>query len=65
VGARALEALRALWESPAFTREQAAELRAGLRFGRAAVDRLLASHGDAALGPRGTRRYFAVVFRSP
>jgi hypothetical protein len=68
LAARALEgdraaarALRAIWESPAYTAEQAAELRSGLRFGKAVLDRLLAERGDGALGRRGAARYRRVV----
>ncbi len=57
----AAHALRTIWDSPAFSSEQAAELRAGLRFGRGVITRLLADRGDEALGRHGAARYRRVV----
>lgn len=59
--ARAAEALRTIWESPCYTAEQAAELRAGLRFSKGAVDRLVATHGVGVFGVLGLTRYRRVV----
>lgn len=57
----AARAIRTIWDTPAFSSEQAAELRAGLRFGRGVVTRLLAERGEEALGRNGAARYRKVV----
>jgi hypothetical protein len=61
----ALGALRRIWEAPAYTRAQVEDLRAGLRFGRATLDRLFETHGPSALGARGTARYRRLLDGAP